>query len=267
MATSENGWPVLEDRPPYQLVPYIDYEVQLAVRPGGVAVVLLECARRWHEEVEPLDAPGPRDEWGWAYRPVRGKTDGFSNHASATAIDLNATRHPRGTPTADTLTDAQIARCRAIVQSMKDKDTGKVVVRWGGDYKTSKPDAMHWEIAPGATADMVRRVSDRIESKYAELEDEMTAPTAAEVAAETVKQLLAHQIINYLDKNKDGKKDPLTVEQALAGAFAEGYVGRVLESAPEPGIEELKVQVSQLQTTVTELTSLVHQLVEAGKGS
>ena len=51
-----------------------------------MATVLTEVARRFHREVERIDR-GIRDDWGWAYRPVRGQQTGFSNHASATAID------------------------------------------------------------------------------------------------------------------------------------------------------------------------------------
>jgi hypothetical protein len=142
--------------------------IRLAIRPGDVATILTEVARRWHAEVEPLDLPGEHDEWGWAFRPVRGKSSGYSNHASATAIDLNATRHPRGVPVSDTLTSAQVSRIRAILASMYDKDYGASIVRWGGDYKTSPPDAMHFEIANGVTPAMASRVADRITSKYVE---------------------------------------------------------------------------------------------------
>lgn len=165
MALSGNGWTVLESRPP--LVTVIeDPLIRLAIRPGNVATILTEVARRWHAEVEPLDLPGEKDEWGWAFRPVRGQTSGYSNHASATAIDLNATRHPRGVEVSKTLTSAQVSRIRAILASMYDKDYGASIVRWGGDYKTSPPDAMHFEIANGVTHLMASRVADRITSKY-----------------------------------------------------------------------------------------------------
>lgn len=264
MAKSQNGWSVLEDRPPSVAVPYIDYEVKFAVRPGDVAVVLLEVARRFHNEVQGLDLPGERDEWGWAYRPIRGKESGFSNHASGTAIDLNATRLPRGVKATDVLSATQISRCRAIRSSMHDEAHGGSIVRWGGDY-TGTPDSMHWEITDGVSEASLHRVANRVRAKWEELEEEnMDDATIEKIAKRTAAVLLSTDIEGYLDKNKDGKRDVDTVGRMLAGALAEGYVGRVLEQAPEPGVEELKTEVASLKVTVTELVGLVHQLVEGG---
>lgn len=89
-ARSANRWPVLTEPPPVRVIP--GTPVRVTVRPGDVATVLLEVARRFHEEVERLDLVAvdrgqvvPTDDWGWAWRPVRGQTSGFSNHASGTA--------------------------------------------------------------------------------------------------------------------------------------------------------------------------------------
>lgn len=160
---SQNGWTVLEDPPP--LVELPGTGVRLRIRPGDVAVVLAELGRRFHAEVEPLDlavmvAPG-RDDWGWAYRPVRGQETGFSNHASGTAIDLNATRHPRGVAGTFTATQERVVR-----RILADLDG---VVRWGEDYRTTV-DGMHFEIA--ADADDVARVAARIRNQE---DDDMQA--------------------------------------------------------------------------------------------
>jgi hypothetical protein len=66
---------------------------KVALRAGDVSVVLLWCANQWHQTVEPLEWPGI---WGYAERTIRGSATTLSNHASGTAIDLNAPKHPLG---------------------------------------------------------------------------------------------------------------------------------------------------------------------------
>jgi hypothetical protein len=143
---SANGWTVLESPPPPVEVPGTDIKVR--VRPGDVATVLTYVAARFHAEVERLDLPVEedpgRDEWGWAWRPIRGQSSGFSNHAAGCAIDLNATRHPRGVRS--TFTAAQKRAVRKILASTFDAQTGRNVVRWGEDYRTTV-DGMHFEQA------------------------------------------------------------------------------------------------------------------------
>jgi hypothetical protein len=146
MYRSQNGWLVLETAPPRQVI--IPRVLSLSLRPGDVTTVLGFVARRFHELIEPLDMsvseePG-YDDWGWAYRPIRGKTTGFSNHASATAIDLNATQHPRGVK--GTFTDEEKRTIREqIIARTEDPETGLPVVRWGEDY-SGTIDGMHFEI-------------------------------------------------------------------------------------------------------------------------
>ena len=89
MRTSQNGWTVItRDRCTSIQVP----GGTIPVRSGDVAVVLRWAVCRWHAEVEQLLWPGC---WGWADRPVRGGTS-TSNHASGTAVDLSAPKHPLG---------------------------------------------------------------------------------------------------------------------------------------------------------------------------
>jgi hypothetical protein len=164
VATSQNGWTVLTTAPPAVTVPGTD--VRLTVRPGDVAVVLIEVARRFHSEVESITG-GVRDDWGWAYRPVRGQSSGFSNHASGTAIDLNATKHPRGVH--NTYTAAKKAAARRILTAMRDDSIDRSVVRWGEDY-SGTIDGMHFEINADSAA--VARVADRIRNGSDSSEDE-----------------------------------------------------------------------------------------------
>lgn len=144
---SQNGWSAND---PSVIARYSLPGGQVALRKGDVSVVLLWCANRWHETVEPLAWPGV---WGYAERLVRGSTSTLSNHASGTAIDVNAPAHPLGLPTHLTFTPSQILAVRAILRHCED------VVRWGGDYR-SRPDSMHLEINDGAAA--VARVADKI---------------------------------------------------------------------------------------------------------
>lgn len=136
MATSQNGWPVYTSgsHPDLVAIPKIIGRV----RRGDVAKILTYLVTRFDREVEDVDAGA--DDWGYAYRAIRGKTSGYSNHASATALDLNATRHPLGK--VGTFTASQVAAIRRILASLGG------VVRWGGDYSGRK-DEMHFEINAG----------------------------------------------------------------------------------------------------------------------
>lgn len=147
MATSQNGWPVYTSgsHPDLVAIPKIIGRV----RKGDVATIFTYLVTRFDREVEDVDAGA--DDWGYAYRAIRGKTSGYSNHASATAIDLNATRHPLGK--VGTFSATQRAAIRRILNDLEG------VVRWGGDYSGRK-DEMHFEINAGAAA--VARVAAKI---------------------------------------------------------------------------------------------------------
>lgn len=144
MSTSQNGWVVLEANQTRKwVIPGTGRH--LVLNPDHAGFILAHNALWYHERVERLDL-GVWDEWGWAVRPIRDSTV-TSNHASGTAEDLNATRHPLGVPASRTFTPAQLARIRRRLRWLR-------VLRWGGDYQ-GRPDAMHWEI--DATPDQVRR--------------------------------------------------------------------------------------------------------------
>lgn len=185
---SENGWPVLVEAPPAEFIP--GTTIKLRVRPGDVATILLDVAARFHREVEHLDLNGEPDEWGWANRNVRGSTTTISNHASGTAIDLNATRHPRGVK--GTFSPAEKAVVRKVLRRYHDPRTGHSVVRWGEDY-IHTIDGMHFEIFAGSEA--VHRVAERIraEAKHVLTEEDevqltdkvkLTAKAAAAIGSE-----------------------------------------------------------------------------------
>lgn len=149
MATSQNGY--LAGRSKVKTITVPGTDVQLPIRSGDVEVVLTYVAVQFHKTVQPLRKGWC---WGYAYRPVRGRTTGLSNHASGTAIDLNAPNFPYKVPTTRCMTAKQINACRKIVKDLQG------VVRWGGDYVNAPDDAMHFEI--NASPAEVKRVANLI---------------------------------------------------------------------------------------------------------
>lgn len=145
MATSQNGWRA-NDRS--LIASYTLPGGRVAVRKGDVATVLVYVGKRFDSEVEPLVWPGI---WGYAERPIRGSSTTLSNHASGTALDLNAPRHPLGKR--GTFSKRQV---RAIKRILADCEG---VIRWGGNYRNRK-DEMHFEINAGSAA--VRNLARKI---------------------------------------------------------------------------------------------------------
>jgi hypothetical protein len=133
---SQNGWPV----DPYRSARTIPgSSVRVTVADGPAGDVLMHVLARFDHEVEDIDMKSTRgefDDWGYANRNVRGSTM-VSNHASATAVDVNATRHPLGA--VGTFSRQQVDRIHAILLEVDN------VVRWGGDY-VGRRDEMHFEI-------------------------------------------------------------------------------------------------------------------------
>lgn len=143
MSVSQNGWPAVPTSTHLAVLPWITGRV-LA---GDVATIFDYVCRRFNAEVEPISVG---HSWGWAYRDIR-NAETLSNHASATAIDLNAPAHPLGA--VGTFTAADVAAIRDILRDVSP------VVRWGGDYAGRK-DEMHFEIV--GTAAQVAAVAARL---------------------------------------------------------------------------------------------------------
>lgn len=136
MPESQNGWPVLTpDSPLLYSWDLPRSGTRLRVRNGSAGFLLIHLALWFDKRLEDLDEP-LLDDWGYAYRPVRGYTT-WSNHASGTAVDLNATDHPLAVD--HTFTDAEE---RAIRQRLT---LYAGCIRWGGNY-SGRLDAMHFEI-------------------------------------------------------------------------------------------------------------------------
>lgn len=135
MPTSQNGFPANDvSLTKVWSIPGTERTVRL--KRGACGKLLVDLAAKFHRAVEPID-DGQLDDWGYAERPIRGSSTELSNHASGTAIDLNATRHPLGKR--GTFTPIQVANIHALLEQYDG------CIRWGGDY-SGRPDEMHFEI-------------------------------------------------------------------------------------------------------------------------
>lgn len=153
MPTCQNGLPALEPDSPLLytwIIPTKAGVVPLRMRNGSVGFVLAHFALWWAETIEPLVGK-ILDDWGYAWRPVRGQITGWSNHAGY-AVDLNATRHPRGVD--GTFTLKQLRKVHRRLSWMR------FVIRWGQDYQHSPIDGMHAEIV--ADLEAVERLARRL---------------------------------------------------------------------------------------------------------
>jgi hypothetical protein len=147
--TSQNGWKASKNRAEIGIesFPIPGTKVKLACA-KAVAPLLVGFAAEFHELIEPIDE-GTLDDWGYAYRDVRGSTTTLSNHSSGTAIDLNATQHPLGK--VGTFPIEKVPMIRALAK--------KYGLIWGGDYRNRK-DEMHFEIAltPAKAAALIEKL-------------------------------------------------------------------------------------------------------------
>lgn len=135
MITSSNGWQASADPLEIGIKSYKVPGTKVKLRCSeGAAPLLVTFAAEFHAHIEPIDE-GILDDWGYAFRNIRGSTDRLSNHSSGSAIDINATRHPLGH--AGTFKPMQIVLIQALCK--------KYALRWGGNY-LSRKDEMHYEI-------------------------------------------------------------------------------------------------------------------------
>lgn len=133
MANSQNGYPASSNRNAIGVKTFLvpgHGNVALPVR-ADVAPLLLEMARWWFANIEPPVVPGC---WGYAYRAVVGGGS-LSNHASGTAIDLNAPKHVLG----------KFGTVPASKRGAISQKAASLGLRWGGDY-TGRKDEMHFEV-------------------------------------------------------------------------------------------------------------------------
>lgn len=135
MLKSYNGYPASKDQNEIKIKSYPVTGTDLRLRCAeSVGPLLAAFAAEFHNLIEPIDS-GQLDDWGYAFRMVRGSTDRLSCHSSGTAIDLNATKHVLGK--VGTFPLEKVPMLRALCK--------KYGIKWGGDYK-GRVDEMHYEI-------------------------------------------------------------------------------------------------------------------------
>ena len=179
---SVNGWIVLHDYPP----PAGEFTA-----PGGkavycnsreVAVVFEWFARWWHANITPIAASHPANrsrprerkgttpdgKWdavgihSWRKGTKIAGTNLYSNHCSATGMDINGHLHPyeytAPKPFRDGLTSGQKAAIRAKCKEAR-------VLRHGIDFSPGRTDPMHVEIGPGVSRVSVQQAAKRLEDE------------------------------------------------------------------------------------------------------
>lgn len=134
---SSNGWPASKSRDEIGIesFPVPGTKIKLACA-KAVAPLLVGFAAEFHELIEPIDQGG-LDDWGYAFRDVRGVPGKLSNHSSGTAIDLNATRHILGK--AGTFPAEKVPMLKALAK--------KYSLTWGGSDNWRRKDEMHFEVS------------------------------------------------------------------------------------------------------------------------
>lgn len=136
-AVSQNGWPASADRTAINVHNYvIEGANQHIAVCAGAAPVLCSFLKELNL-VTPINASGTVfDDWGYGVGDNRGIAAMSSNHASGTAVDINATKHIQG-GTVSGYTPVQEKAIHLLAS--------KYGLRWGFDYHQNK-DPMHFEI-------------------------------------------------------------------------------------------------------------------------
>jgi len=145
---SQNGWIASADPKEIGIGSFAVPGTKIKLRCAkSVAPLLVTFAAEFHQHIEPIDE-GQLDDWGYCFRNTRGSIDKLSNHASGTAIDLNATKHPLGH--AGTFTPMQTVLIEALCK--------KYGLTWGEKWK--RPDGMHFEVSlnPAKCAELIEKL-------------------------------------------------------------------------------------------------------------
>lgn len=149
---SYNGWPASPNLKTRVIEPVKGCRLRI-VDNDNVATIFTYLVQQFHKRVDDVTKPHPADDWGFAFRANVNNPNSLSNHASGTAIDLDATENPNGVPTNKVFTPREIAEVHEILDELDG------TIRWGGDY-TNTPDAMHFEVlrGPGSLQKVARKI-------------------------------------------------------------------------------------------------------------
>jgi hypothetical protein len=151
VASSQNGWAASSDKGSIGInsgFSCAGVTFPGGIKSGDVSTVLGYVVDQFHKRVEALASGWC---WGYAWKEISGSST-LSNHASGTAVDINAPDHPYGVR--GTFNSGQVSQIRAILAEVSP------AVRWGGDYSGSGVDEMHFEI--NASSSTVASVAARL---------------------------------------------------------------------------------------------------------
>lgn len=151
MASSYNGWPASPD--PNAIGINKNFQVLGAKFPGGmksgdVSALFNYLIYNLHHRVEPMMSGGGLSIgygcWGYSYRANVNNPSTLSCHASGTAIDYNAPKHPNGTRTTASGGGGWTGAQYNTIQTILRECSG--AIRW-----LSGNDPMHFEIYGSTT--------------------------------------------------------------------------------------------------------------------
>lgn len=256
IGTSQNGWPVYDTT-----APFVRFTVEgrgFWAANADVATVMKDWITWYHKNIESInltvrETPG-YDDWSYAVRPVRGQTTGYSNHGSATAIDINATRHPRGVK--NTFTTSQRNKIRAKIATYDG------VLRHG-EFYNSTVDGMHVEINASAAkvAAVARKIKAADKPPVKAPAKPATPPEVDEVSAKELlgsKVTLGTTAAKYLGKKVDGKENVVTLESLLLWSPS----GERVRQEQDAQYKALAKQIAGLAASLATLNTAVAGLVK-----
>lgn len=147
MATSDNGWSVIYPEDARSKTTFVKIgKATFQVRKGTEEL--------WRLFLTELNKIEPFSEAGWdgayAFRLVLGSETNWSCHASATAIDMNASQHPRGR---GLRYKGWSLKQRYQLRKLLNSTLGKAF-KWGNDFSTT-PDGMHFQLREPAVVNKI----------------------------------------------------------------------------------------------------------------
>lgn len=152
MTVSYNGWSASPSSSSIGITKYrIPGTSETIWLRRSAAPILLWAMDYWNRNIEPIQGR-QLDDWGYAYRATRGGGS-ISNHASGTAVDINALQYPRGRAN---MSAVKVMKVRAMVRRI-NQAAGKTLIKWGGEWSGAYKDQMHLELGPGTNATDVQR--------------------------------------------------------------------------------------------------------------
>lgn len=237
---SQNGWPAYESTKPF--VRKVACGFGFWAANADMAVVLAEFVSRFDIEVEEITGP-VLDDWSYNYRTIRDQVTGLSNHSSATAIDLNALKHPRGVK--NTFSGEQQRAMHRIRDSITD-NAGRPVLRLGMDYSGTVDD-MHVEADAGPAR--IKQAADKLRRRDEEAM-ELTKQNLLDIGEAVVNARIENRNESTPDSTTSLGKSQSDVEatQDHHGVLIRGLVN---------GQDVLNEAVGNQSQAIADLTTLV----------